>query len=100
MLKFYKRIAAPKLAAQGFARHYVAGMLQQRQQDLERLFGNPDFHTRLVDLAGSRIDLNRTETITRRRCELRKHLRSLSSLVRSSQIPFHLINLDREENVR
>ena len=67
MLKFNKGIVAPQLAAEGFATHYVAGVLQQRQENLEGFLRNPDSHAGFIDVAGSRVDFKRTETVPRDR---------------------------------
>jgi len=58
------------LVAEGFAGYYVAGVLQQRQENLEGFLGNPDSHAGFVDLAGGRVDFNRAETIPQDRIGL------------------------------
>ena len=63
MLKFNKSIVTPQLVTEGFAGYYVAGVLQQRQENLEGFPGNPDSYAGFVDLAGGWVDFNRTETI-------------------------------------
>ena len=55
VLEIDERVFAPKSLSQILARDQVAGMLQQRFENLKRLFGKTDPDTRLPQLARAQV---------------------------------------------
>lgn len=81
MLEFDEGIVAPKLHPEAFASHHLARPFQERHQDLEGFFGNPYLDAGLVNLAGSRVNIDATETIAGHVPGLGLHLDEVYHLV-------------------
>src|SRR6185436_5536221 len=57
-------VVGPELLSNLFAQHYLAGIFQKHEQDLEGLLVKPDLQAMLAELRGSNVQLNRPKADT------------------------------------